>query len=132
MTEFSPDAFAVGWIAAWNAHDIEAILSHYAEDIEFTSPVAQAFIGEGRVRGLVDLRAYWARGLSVNRALHFDLLHILHGDGFLTLLYTNERNQMVAETFEFDGRGRVIRACACYGEAAGPSTDVGPHSQVKR
>jgi ketosteroid isomerase-like protein len=26
------------WIAAWNHHDLAAILSHYAEEIEFYSP----------------------------------------------------------------------------------------------
>ena len=132
MKELSPREFAAGWIAAWNAHDIEAILSHYADDIEFSSPVARALTGEGRVCGLFHLRAYWTRGLSLNRSLHFDLLDVLHGENVLTLLYTNERNQPVAETFEFNGSGRVIRACACYGEAAGPGTGFGPHSQAKR
>lgn len=132
MKELSPRDFAAGWIAAWNAHDIAAILCHYAEDIEFISPIARALVGTERVRGLVDLRAYWARGLSLNSALHFDLLDVLRGDGFLTLLYTNDRKQLVAETFEFDASGRVIRACACYGEAGGPSAAIGPHSQVTR
>jgi ketosteroid isomerase-like protein len=28
------------WIAAWNAHDLEQILSHYNDAVELTSPAA--------------------------------------------------------------------------------------------
>lgn len=31
--------FAAEWIAAWNSHDLERILSHYAEDFEMASPL---------------------------------------------------------------------------------------------
>ena len=33
------------WIAAWNAHDLEQILTHYEEAIELTSPVAAQLLG---------------------------------------------------------------------------------------
>ena len=29
------ETFAAEWIAAWNSHDLESILSHYVEDFEF-------------------------------------------------------------------------------------------------
>ena len=29
--------FAREWIAAWNSHDLELILSHYADDFEMAS-----------------------------------------------------------------------------------------------
>jgi hypothetical protein len=31
-----PDEFATAWAAAWNAHDVEAVLSHFADDAVFT------------------------------------------------------------------------------------------------
>lgn len=31
--------FAREWIAAWNAHDLERILSHYTDDFEMSSPL---------------------------------------------------------------------------------------------
>ena len=31
--------FATEWISAWNAHDLDAILSHYVDDFEMSSPV---------------------------------------------------------------------------------------------
>ena len=42
----SPDAFAREWIDAWNAHDLERILSHYSDEIVFTSPVAAQLVPE--------------------------------------------------------------------------------------
>ena len=32
------EAFAAEWIAAWNSHDLERILSHYTEDFAMSSP----------------------------------------------------------------------------------------------
>ena len=37
----SPDAFAAEWIAAWNAHDLDRILAHYAEGIVFVKRVLE-------------------------------------------------------------------------------------------
>jgi len=31
--------FATDWIASWNAHDLDRILSHYTDDFEMSSPV---------------------------------------------------------------------------------------------
>jgi ketosteroid isomerase-like protein len=36
-----PQRFAEQWISAWNDRDVEAVLTHYAEDVLFTSPTAQ-------------------------------------------------------------------------------------------
>jgi ketosteroid isomerase-like protein len=41
--------FAAKWLDAWNGHDIEAILSHYADDIVFLSPLAHQRVGNGQV-----------------------------------------------------------------------------------
>ena len=39
---------------------------------------------------------------------------VLVGFETVTLYYRNHRNQSVAETFEFNDSGRVVRAYACY------------------
>jgi ketosteroid isomerase-like protein len=33
------------WVAAWNAHDLDMILSHYDDAVELTSPVAAQVFG---------------------------------------------------------------------------------------
>ena len=35
-----------GWLSAWNVYDLEAILSHYAEDFEMVSSYIAAITSE--------------------------------------------------------------------------------------
>ncbi|HVE97479.1 MAG TPA: nuclear transport factor 2 family protein [Pseudonocardiaceae bacterium] len=37
-------AFAEGWVKAWNSHDLDAVLSHIADNVVFTSPVTAQFL----------------------------------------------------------------------------------------
>jgi hypothetical protein len=37
--------FAEHWVAAWNAHDLELIMTHYEDAIELTSPIAAQLLG---------------------------------------------------------------------------------------
>ena len=39
MTFEDATDFANDWIAAWNAHDLDRIVGHYAQKIEFVSPL---------------------------------------------------------------------------------------------
>ena len=66
MTASKAQEFAQEWIAAWNAHDLDSILSHYSADIVLTSPVAARILNDssGTVRGKDALRAYFTRGLE--------------------------------------------------------------------
>ena len=41
MTRDEVGQLAEDWVAAWNAHDLEAIISHYDERVELISPVAE-------------------------------------------------------------------------------------------
>lgn len=60
------ESFASDWIAAWNSHDLQRVLSHYTEDFEFTSPFIIHIAGEpsGRLRGKSAVGAYWAKALA--------------------------------------------------------------------
>ena len=108
-------AFAQEWIAAWNAHDLDRILSHYAPEIVFLSPIAQQRAGNGRVAGIPALRTYWGPALAPNSTLKFELIDVLVGHDCVTILYRNQRGQRVAETCVFDAGGKVVRSFACYG-----------------
>jgi ketosteroid isomerase-like protein len=111
-----PHAFAAEWIAAWNSHDLERVLSHYSAGIVFLSPVAQTVVGNGRVIGISALRSYWGKALAGRPDLKFELLNVLVGHECLTILYRNHRGQHAAETFEFGADGKVVRSFACYGQ----------------
>ena len=49
MTNEEAQAFADEWIAAWNSHDLDRVLSHYAPEVVLLSPIAQKLVGTGRV-----------------------------------------------------------------------------------
>lgn len=110
-------AFAGEWIAAWNGHDIDRILSHYAEDAVLHSPIAARRMGEGRLVGRDRLRGYWSAGLAALPNLHFTLEAALTGHDAVTILYRNQDGIRVAETCEIDAAGKIVRAYACYGPA---------------
>ena len=110
------EAFATDWIEAWNAHDLERILSHYAEDVVLTSPIAARRLGDprGTVRGRAALRDYFAAGLAARPDLRFTLRRIHHGVGSLCLAYETDEGRHAAELMEFDDAGAVSRVVATY------------------
>jgi ketosteroid isomerase-like protein len=67
------------WVAAWNAHDLDSIMSHYEDEIELTSPVAAQLLGtpDGKITGKANVRAYFQRGLEAYPDLHFHLEDVL-------------------------------------------------------
>ncbi len=115
MTADDARGFAEEWIAAWNSHDLERILSHYGPEIVLLSPMARRLVGNGRIVGLPALRSYWAKGLAAQPALKFELDGVRLGHECMTILYHNHRGQACAETFEFGRDGKVVRSFACYG-----------------
>lgn len=112
----SARTFAREWVKAWNDHDLAAILSHYAEDVVFHSPRIRTVTGldVDAVNGKAALRDYWGRALSLARDLYFEVDQVFTGSDAVTIVYTNHRQQQVAETFMFGTDGKVIRAVASY------------------
>jgi predicted ester cyclase len=108
--------FANHWIAAWNAHDLDLILSHYDDAIELTSPVAAKLLGtsDGKMAGKVNLRAYFQRGLAAYPELHFHLKDVLWGVSSIVLYYTNQKGTCTAEFMELSANGKVVRVVANY------------------
>ncbi|WHZ23767.1 MAG: hypothetical protein OJF47_002879 [Nitrospira sp.] len=115
MTDECARRFGQEWVDAWNAHDLDRVLAHYADDCEFQSPFIISIANEpsGRLTGKAAIRAYWAAALEKLPDLRFELLDVLIGADCLTLHYRGHRG-LVAETCFFNGSGKVICATACY------------------
>lgn len=113
------ERFALEWIAAWNAHDLDRILAHYTDDFEMASPVIRRLghAADGRLRGKAAVGAYWRAALDANPALRFEPVATLTGADSLTLLYRGATGQLVAEVMSFDADGKVRAASAHYGGA---------------
>src|SRR5215467_12936047 len=110
--------FAHRWVAAWNSHDLDAIMSHYDADAVLTSPVAAKILDDpsGTVKGSAALRNYFKRGLEVYPNLQFELLDVMHGLFSLVLCYENQKGTKTAEFMEFGKNGKITRVVANYGD----------------
>jgi len=104
------------WVAAWNAHDLDAIMTHYEDAIELTSPVAAALLSvpDGKVVGKTALRAYFERGLKAYPELHFQLEDVLWGINSVVLYYINQKGTRSGEFMELSPAGKVARVVAHY------------------
>jgi hypothetical protein len=116
MTRDEAWKLAEHWVGAWNAHDLELILTHYEEDVELTSPVAAQLLGmpDGKVVGKANLRAYFQRGLTAYPELHFKLENVFWGINSVVLCYLNQKGTRTAEFMELSATGKVVRVVANY------------------
>jgi hypothetical protein len=98
-------AFVDTWVDAWNRHDLDAVLSHFAEDVVFTSPLAARIVdgSAGVVRGRTALRAYWTEGIRLDPALHFEILATYVGIDTIVINFRNQNGRLANEVLTFDG-----------------------------
>ena len=116
MTRDESWKLANHWVAAWNAHDLDLIMTHYDDAIELTSPVAAQLLGTagGKVVGKANLRAYFQQGLEAYPELHFHLQDVLWGLNSVVFYYTNQKGTRTGEFMELSAIGRVTRVVAHY------------------
>jgi hypothetical protein len=117
MTYDEALAWAQQWIEEWNRRDVEAVLAHFADDVEFCSPLVVSVTGEasGVVRGRDALRDYWTKALAERPDLHFDLDDVNVGVDAIVIHYRN-RGRRASEVAVFGADGRVARGWGLYGE----------------
>ncbi len=108
--------FANDWIESWNAHDLEKILSHYADGFEMNSPVIRGRVGiaNGKLIGKPAIGEYWKGALEANPDLHFALKNVFTGPLSITILYEGSPGRLVTETFIFNDQLLVENSFANY------------------
>ncbi len=116
LTPLEAKQFAAEWIDAWNAHNLDRIISHYAENVVLTSPVAARVLGDasGVVNGRQALRGYFAKGLELFPNLQFKLIDVMQGISSVVLYYENQRGTRTGEFMEFGAAEKVVRVVANY------------------
>jgi len=112
------DNFADDWIDSWNAHDLDRVMSHYHEDVEYFSAFVTKLSGNtsGKLKGKDDVRNYLQKGLEAYPNLHFILENVFVGIASITLQYKSVNNLLAAEVFELNKQGLVIRVQCHYKE----------------
>ena len=109
MTGQSAQEFATEWIEAWTSHDLDRVLTHYADADEFFSPFGRQVFGNpnGEVCGKDELRKYFAKVLNAYPNLRFDLYTVFSGVKSLALCYCSVNNLLAAEVMLFDDDNQV-------------------------
>jgi hypothetical protein len=117
ITRDFAERFADEWIAAWNAHDLPRVLSHYEDDFEMASPLIIEVAGEpsGVLRGKKNVGAYWEKALGLSPDLRFEKLGVFMGVHSFAIHFRNQKGRLSVETFEIGGRGLVTRSAAHHG-----------------
>lgn len=117
MTMFDCDAFAEEWIGAFNARDLERILSHYSVGIELISPLYLRFSNgqSDTVRGIGELRTYFGSALQRYPELRFTLLEVGKGSrGPCIRYHTTLGDRIAMEAFEVNTDGKAERVLCHY------------------
>ena len=109
--------FAEKWIASFNSHDLERILILYDDAFEMTSPyiIERMGIPSGKLKGKQAVRPYWQQSLNLEPPLKFILLDVFTGVDTVIIYYQNIGRKQVCETFEFNDKGKIVRAKSQHG-----------------
>jgi hypothetical protein len=116
VTEDRARELALDWVEAWNTHNLDRIMSHYAEDVILISPVAAQLLNEpsGTVTGKEALLIYFKKGPEVYPDLKFELLDVMWGVSSVVLYYINQKGTNAGEFMEVSSSGKVTKVVAHY------------------
>ncbi|HBV16239.1 nuclear transport factor 2 family protein [Chryseobacterium carnipullorum] len=108
--------FAEEWINAWNSHDLDKILFHYADDIEVTTPMITLAAGgkENTLKGKNDVWEYWKKALEKFPDLNFELIKSTAGVNSVALYYKSIMDKYAVEVMFFDDEGKINKMYAHY------------------
>ena len=89
MTPSQAQAFAAEWVAAWNRHDVDAVLAHYTEDFAMTTPMIQKLLGipTGTLQGKQAVGDYWRAALVKIPDLQFSIIETTCGVDTVSIYY---------------------------------------------
>ena len=116
MTIEQAQKFAAEWVAAWNAHDIEAVLAHYTDDFTMTTPMIKNLLGipSGTLQGKPAVGDYWRAALRKIPDLQFSIIETTCGVDTVSIYYDAVLGRRAIETFFFNADGKVFKALATY------------------
>ncbi len=105
MDQAEVSNFAENWLRGWNEHDLDQVLSHFADDVTFTSPVAAQLLdsSDGVIRGKPALPGVLDRRAAAHPNLRFELVGVYVGLHTIVINYRNQRGGLVNEVLTFAG-----------------------------
>lgn len=108
--------FAAHWIESWNSHDVEEIISHYAEDVEITTPLLKLndSYESGSLKGKILVKNYFYNALKRFPDLHFELLEVTSSKKSVEFYYKSVMNKRAIEVMFFNDKMLVNKIIVSY------------------
>lgn len=116
----SNEQIANEWFSAFNAHDLELLLSLYADDAGHYSPKLKARQPEteGRIKGKDALRAWWKDAFERLPDLHYEPGKITANEFRVFMEYTRqvpgEEDMLVGEVLDIEN-GMIVASRVYHG-----------------
>ncbi|MCA0349372.1 MAG: nuclear transport factor 2 family protein [Bacteroidetes bacterium] len=108
------------WFEAFNAHNLEKLLSLYDDEAQYFSPKLKIRHPEtyGLVVGKESLRTWWQDAFERLPSLHYKVTSLTSNSDRVFMEYirtvTNEENMLVAEVLEIK-EGKIIASRVYHG-----------------
>lgn len=116
MTYEEAELHAKNWVEAWNARDLDRIMSHYSQDVVFEAETVRARWQkpEGKLQGVAELRKHFALGLELAPQLNFQLERVLLAPSGYAVQYRRENGNYVIDCVILDNDGKAAKVTAYY------------------
>lgn len=114
------ESIASRWLAAFNAHDVDALVALYADDATHTSPKIRALHPDtgGKLVGKVALSKWWREANARLPGLRYERTALTANDDRVVLEYIrhapNEAPMPVAEIFDI-ASGKIVASRVFHG-----------------
>ena len=111
ITEEQARDFTNDWIESWNSHDIDRIMSHYDNNVEYFSTFISKLTDNktGMLQGKSKVKEFLSRGLEAYPDLCFKLLNVFIGVRSIVIHYQTVNDLIAAEVFELNDKGLAVR-----------------------
>ena len=117
MDRASIGRFVETWCANWCKVDVDAVVSHFAENAEMRSPLAVKLTGSPVVAGAENIRSYWRKAYGHIANADLKILSWSWDETIARLtVWWQLGDTRASEFMDFDSTGRVVRSEAFYGK----------------
>lgn len=108
--------FVSDWAEAWNAHDLDRLMSRFSDSVVYSSPFGDQVVpgSDGVFEGSAALREFWAIGFRRVPDLRLEVRQVLAGVRSIVIEYRTHLGVDIAEVLFFGNDGLVIEGHGNY------------------
>ncbi len=107
---------AEDWIQAWNAKDLDRIMSYYSDEVEFeaNTVLSRWNMPQGKLKGRPELREHFRLGLLYEPDLFFTLEQVFTAPSGYAILYQRDNGNQVLHVVELNEKDKAKKVRVFY------------------